>query len=157
MRAKQKAALEMVNLSQAQCRALLARHHVGRIAFTFHDAVDIEPIHYVYAGRQIVFRTAVGAKFDVLRHHPWVAFEVDEADGMFDWRSVVVHGTVYRLEPDLSKAEGAGFERAIRQLRTLLPETLRETDPVAFRTIVMRLYIDRMTGRASRTAKNRRK
>ena len=36
-------------LTREGCEALLAVSHVGRLAYTFHDRVDIEPIHYVYA------------------------------------------------------------------------------------------------------------
>ena len=36
-------------LTAAETDALLERNHVGRIAYSFHDRVDIEPIHYVYA------------------------------------------------------------------------------------------------------------
>jgi nitroimidazol reductase NimA-like FMN-containing flavoprotein (pyridoxamine 5'-phosphate oxidase superfamily) len=36
-------------LDQAEIESLLARNHVGRLAFTFHDHVDIEPVSYVYA------------------------------------------------------------------------------------------------------------
>ncbi|MEY2457594.1 MAG: hypothetical protein QOK06_2706, partial [Acidimicrobiaceae bacterium] len=31
-----------------ESQALLARNRVGRIAYSFHDRVDIEPVHYVY-------------------------------------------------------------------------------------------------------------
>ena len=61
--------------------ALLGAHHVGRIAFTFHDRVDIEPISYVYADGSIYGRTSPGTKLATVRHHPWVAFEVDEVEG----------------------------------------------------------------------------
>src|SRR5690349_15736001 len=77
-------------LPRDECDALLARNHVGRVAFSFHDRVDLEPVHYVYAEGWIHGRTAPGAKVAVLRHHPWVAFEVDEVEGLFDWQSVVV-------------------------------------------------------------------
>jgi nitroimidazol reductase NimA-like FMN-containing flavoprotein (pyridoxamine 5'-phosphate oxidase superfamily) len=136
-------------LTLDECHGILARHHVGRIAYVFHDRVDIEPIHFVYADGEIVFRTAPGSKFEVLRHHPWVAFEVDEVDGMFDWRSVVAHGTVYRLEHSGSRADVAAYRRAVSQLRSLVDGALRANDPVPFRDIVVRLYVDRLTGRAA--------
>lgn len=31
-----------------EAEALLTRNHVGRIAFSLHDRVDMEPLHYVY-------------------------------------------------------------------------------------------------------------
>ena len=117
----------------------------------FRNRVDLEPIHYVYAGDQIVFRTVRGSKFDVLRRHPWVAFEVDEVDGMFDWRSVVARGTVYRLEDRGTRAQRAAYRKAISRLRTLVRDTLRADDPVPFRDVVVALYVDALAGRLATT------
>src|SRR5215213_2929419 len=87
-------------LTPDECEALLVRNSVGRLAFSFHDRVDVEPTHYVYEDGWIYGRTSFGSKITPIRHSHWVAFEVDEADGVFDWRSVVVHGGLYFLDPD---------------------------------------------------------
>ena len=79
-------------LERDEIDALLARHNVGRIAYTFRDRVDVEPINYVYRDGWIYLRTGPGSKLTTLARHPWVAFEVDEVDGPFDWRSVVGRG-----------------------------------------------------------------
>jgi len=139
------------DLTQAQCRAMLARHNVGRLAYTFHDRVDVEPIGYVYVGGGLLFRTAPGSKLHTLAHHPWVALEIDEVEGVFDWRSVVAHGTVYILHDTGSDIEVSAYRAAVRSLRRLVPGTLGEGDPVPFRTVVAKLHIDRMTGRAARS------
>jgi len=34
-------------LDEEESQAILSRNHVGRIAYSFHDRDDIEPIHYV--------------------------------------------------------------------------------------------------------------
>jgi nitroimidazol reductase NimA-like FMN-containing flavoprotein (pyridoxamine 5'-phosphate oxidase superfamily) len=136
-------------MRRASCLALLKRHSVGRMAFSFRDRVDITPIHYVFAGDWLFARTSQGAKMTTLRHSPWVAFEVDEMDGIFDWRSVVVKGTVYAMEPDSSRAEVALWKRGVAQLRRLIPETATAADPVPFRSVVFGIHIDSMTGRSS--------
>jgi nitroimidazol reductase NimA-like FMN-containing flavoprotein (pyridoxamine 5'-phosphate oxidase superfamily) len=64
-------------LDRAECEALLSTQQVGRLAFTFRDRVDIEPMHDVYRDGCVYGRTQYGTKVDVLAHHPWVAFEVD--------------------------------------------------------------------------------
>ena len=68
----------------ADCLALLERHTVGRMAYSHRNRVDIAPIHYVYSDGWVFARTSGGAKMTTLRHVPWVAFEVDEIDGVFD-------------------------------------------------------------------------
>lgn len=135
------------DLTRDECEALLKKHHVARLAYTFHDRVDIEPIGYVRVNNALVFRTAPGSKLETLAHHPWVALEVDEAEGMFEWRSVVVHGTMYVLHAEGSDAEVRAYEAAVDALREFVPETLREGDPVPFRSVIMRLELDQLTGR----------
>src|SRR6185369_2839696 len=100
-------------LTRQECDALLSRNRIGRLAYSFHDKVDVEPIHYVYADGLLFFRTAPGAKATTLAHHPWVAFEVDEPHGLFEWRSVVVHGTVYAAHPSGSPSDRDVYQRAI--------------------------------------------
>lgn len=146
-------------MRRATCVALLQRHAVGRMAFSFHDRVDITPIHYVFADGWLFARTSHGAKLTTLRHSPWVAFEVDEVEGIFDWRSVVARGTAYAMRPDAGRVEAARWNRAVAQLRRLIPETATPIDPVPFRSVVFGIHIDSMTGRASssgRSAKARR-
>ena len=139
-------------LSRAESEAILQRNHVGRVAYTFHDRVDIEPVHYVYDAGWIYGRTAPGAKLVTIAHHPWAAFEVDEVEGLFDWRSVVVHGTVYVLANDdwSSTPESA---RAVALLRELLPSTLTNDDPTPFRTVLVRLSVSELTGREAATSR----
>ena len=138
-------------LDANEARAILARNHVARIAYTFHDRVDIEPISYVFAGGAIYMRTSPGSKLMTLAHMPWVAFEVDEVGGPFDWRSVVAHGTVYPLHEDGSLTERATYRLAVRQLRELVPQALDDDDPTPTRRVLLRLQPSELSGREART------
>jgi nitroimidazol reductase NimA-like FMN-containing flavoprotein (pyridoxamine 5'-phosphate oxidase superfamily) len=136
-------------LTRAECDEILARNHVGRVAFTFHDRVDIEPIHYVYADGWLHGRTAPGAKVAVLGHHPWIAFEVDEVEGLFDWRSVVVHGVVHLPDAEGSPADRAAYASTLAHVRELLPQALGAGDPAPTRILPFRIHVDDVTGRAA--------
>jgi nitroimidazol reductase NimA-like FMN-containing flavoprotein (pyridoxamine 5'-phosphate oxidase superfamily) len=138
------------SLADRDCRALLRRYHAGRLAFTFRDRVDIEPISYVLEGEWLYARTAPGTKLAKLRHHPWVAFEVDEIIGRFDWRSVVVHGTAYFLSA--GALDHRAYDKAIKLLRSIDPRALTHEDLIPERTTLFRIHIDSMTGRAASTA-----
>jgi nitroimidazol reductase NimA-like FMN-containing flavoprotein (pyridoxamine 5'-phosphate oxidase superfamily) len=137
-------------LSRRQCLAVLKRNGVGRIAYTFRDRVDIEPIGYVHDGSWLYGRTSRGAKLVQLKHNPWVAFEVDEIEGPFDWRSVVVHGTVYFLNPGGEEHED--FPRALRLFRRRDARVLGTDDPAPERTIFFRIHLDEVTGRMASSA-----
>lgn len=136
-------------LTATESRALLRSHTVGRLAFVNGGEVDIEPIHYVLAGQWLFGRTSRGAKRSSLARVPYVALEVDEVYGLFDWRSVVVHGTYYPLEPDGGRTARRTFARATRLLGALVPGTLTQSDPVPFRNVVFGIYIDRLEGRTA--------
>ena len=135
------------DLAREECEEILLRNNVGRLAFTLHDRVDIEPLHYVFDGGWIYGRTSSGAKLATIAHHRWVAFEVDEVKSLFDWRSVVVKGSFYLLEPDTPIHRDQGFNRGVELLRSVLAETLTADDPVPFRTSVFRIHLDEVRGR----------
>lgn len=133
-------------LDRAACEAILGRHSVGRLAFTAHNRVDIEPLHYVFIDGWIYGRTSPGRKIDAVLHQHHVAFEVDEVAGPFDWRSVVVHGGWYRME-SAPPAELPRWERGVEALRKLVPGSLTENDPVPFRAVVFCIHAAEISGR----------
>jgi nitroimidazol reductase NimA-like FMN-containing flavoprotein (pyridoxamine 5'-phosphate oxidase superfamily) len=136
-------------LSIEDARAFLATQQVGRVAYTFHDRVDIVPMHYMADGDWLYGRTSVGAKLATLAHHPWCAVEVDEIRGMYEWISVVVKGAFHLLSPD-----GAPdvYQHALALLRVLEPDAFRDDDPFAHRTVVFRIHLGEVTGRSARPA-----
>ena len=146
------ASLTIRDLDRATAEAILARNHVGRLAFNLERQVDIEPIGYVYAGGVINFRTSPGTKLEALRHQYAAAFEVDEIVGPFSWQSVVVHGTVYRVTPEGSAHDRKAYAEAREALERAYPGALGPADPAGFRTVILQLHIGTITGRAAGSA-----
>ena len=136
-------------LSRDEALDLLARNRVGRLAFSFHDRVDIEPISYVLSEDWLYARTSPGTKLTVVQHHPWVAFEVDEIRSRTDWRSVVVHGTIYFLDPH-SEADRADYNAAVRILRSADADALTSADATPQRQTLFRIHADEIIGRAAK-------
>lgn len=136
-------------LDRREIEEILARNNVGRLAFTLHDRVDIQPINYVFDAGWIYGRTSHGTKLSTIAHHRWVAFEVDEIEGLFQWRSVVVKGAFYLVEPDTSISQDPAFTRGIDLLRSLIPYTFTADDPTPFRNSVFRIHLDEVSGRAA--------
>ena len=134
-------------LDRDECIAILARNHVGRIAYAHANHVDIQPLHYVYDHGWLYGRTSFGSKLGVTGTTWWpVAFEVDEVEELFRWRSVVVHGGFYTLDDEV-EAQKEEWARGVELLRTLVPGTFTADDPVAFRTVVFRMAVQELTGR----------
>jgi len=136
-------------LTDEESRALLARNQVGRLAFAHRDRIDIEPIHYTYADGWLYGRTTPGAKLEAVSHDRWVAFEVDEIDARFDWRSVVVKGAVYLLRADGSEMERTQYATGVEMVRRVVPEAFTADDPLPERAILFRIHVDELTGRAA--------
>ena len=80
-------------LSEAQCHALLAQRHLGRIAVVQNGRPLIFPVNYIVDEAQVVFRTDQGTKLDVAARGSAIAFEVDGIDEAqrAGW-SVLLHG-----------------------------------------------------------------
>jgi uncharacterized protein len=137
-------------LTDDECRTLLARNNVGRIAFSFHDRVDIQPIHYAVSGDWLYGRTSRGGKYMALAHNPWCAFEVDEIRGLFDWESVVVKGRLELLDPELGSEDA--YEEGLRLMRAMVPGSFSAVDPVPDRLILFRIHLSEISGRSARPA-----
>jgi nitroimidazol reductase NimA-like FMN-containing flavoprotein (pyridoxamine 5'-phosphate oxidase superfamily) len=137
---------EFRKLENSEAHEFLSLQRVGRIAYAFHDHVDIEPVHYAFDGAWIFGRTSIGAKLSSLAHNPWCAFEVDEVHDVFDWTSVVVKGSLHLLDPETGADT---YLRALSMLRTIVPETFLAGDPVPNRTILFGIYANEVTGRTA--------
>lgn len=137
-------------LDRPSCERFLRKQHVGRIAYTFRNRVDIEPLHYVYSKGKIYGRTSVGTKISTIAHSHWVAFEVDDVREMFTWESVVVHGTFHILSDEGSDIDKAVWRGARAALKRLLPDSWTPRDPVPHRTILFQIHVEEMTGRRAR-------
>jgi nitroimidazol reductase NimA-like FMN-containing flavoprotein (pyridoxamine 5'-phosphate oxidase superfamily) len=139
------------SLDHGEIEAILARNHVGRIGYERSGRVEVQPIHYVYSDGWIYGRTSVGSKYEDLTKtaYRWwpVVFEVDEVEDLFNWRSVLVRGGFYLIDPVHAPNQQADWNRAVELLRTLVPETLRDRDPVPFRTAIFRISMQEATGR----------
>ena len=140
----------IVELSREAGLRLLAEHHIGRIAFTFRDRVDIEPISYVYADGWIWARTSPGTKLTTVSHHPFVAFEIDDIRSPSDWRSVVVHGTIYFIDPARGEEDRALHDQAVGHLRSIDADALTDDDSAPHRQQLFRIYVDEVTARSAR-------
>jgi nitroimidazol reductase NimA-like FMN-containing flavoprotein (pyridoxamine 5'-phosphate oxidase superfamily)/osmotically-inducible protein OsmY len=132
-------------LPASQGEKLLARNRVGRIAFTNQGRVNILPIHYRYDDGWIYGRTQPGGKLLLILRNRRVAFEVDEHVDVFDWRSVVAHGTFYIIEQSDKKV----YDRAVELLREIVPATMSAGDPTPSRTHFFRINVAELTGRSA--------
>jgi nitroimidazol reductase NimA-like FMN-containing flavoprotein (pyridoxamine 5'-phosphate oxidase superfamily) len=75
---KQQATSDLVELSETDCRKLLAEHTAGRIGFMTGDGPLILPVTYQYRNGSVIFRTSPVGPLAALVRRTSVAFEIDE-------------------------------------------------------------------------------
>ena len=134
-------------LSREEVEETINRNRVGRIAFSFHDRVDIQPIHYIYERGWLYGRTSEGEKIYTLKHNQWIAFEIDEVNDLFEWRSVVVHGSFWIIHPQGSPRAEELWAKAAKLVAQIVPGALTENDPVSFRHTLFRIAVGDAQGR----------
>jgi hypothetical protein len=130
---------------------VLTRNHVGRVAFLADARVEVRPVHYVYADGAIFGRTSYGMKYLSWLLRSDVVFEVDEVEGLLDWRSIVLRGTLSMLRPRGPSGEAFNYWNAVAAIRTVVPAAFTQRDPVPYRGAVFRIQPSEMTGRESRS------
>lgn len=137
---------EIRTLDERDIHAILARNIVGRIAFLRRGEIEIRPVSYVYSDDFIYLRSSSTSSLaDTDPSGRAVGFEVDEIHSTTRWSTVVVRGTLFRIEREKEHEE---WMRALGKLRRLMPEALRSQDPAAHRTEVFRILIRSATGRS---------
>jgi len=73
-------ASNFAELSDSECKELLAQHNAGRVGFMAPDGPQILPVTYQYRNGSVIFRTSpVGALSGLVRRTS-VAFEIDGID-----------------------------------------------------------------------------
>lgn len=143
-------------LSRQECESVLLRNNVGRIAYAVHDRVSIVPIHYVFVNGWIYGRTTSAGKLRQILRNRRIAFEVDEHSALFDWKSVIVHGPLYVVQPDSTQLTRSVYRTAVSVMRKLVPETLSDVDPIPFRDQLFRIRAVDISGRAAEPVGGRR-
>lgn len=141
------AAVSFSALTRSACEQLLGRNNVGRLAYVKDGEPRIIPVHYVYRTRSLYGRTSPGSELGrAAREGDPVAFEVDEVDDLFNWRSVIVRGRMLLLPPE-SGARQSERGRALGILRTLIEGTFGDDDPTPHRTHIFRIPLEALSGK----------
>jgi uncharacterized protein len=137
------------NLTEREMTFILARNCVGRIAYQGDGRVELVPVHYAYVEGGVVGRTSLGTKYLSWLTRDQIILGVDEIDGLFEWRSVLVRGTVRILRPRGSVQERAAYAEAVSAIGSIIPGAFTERDPTPYRSAVFAIAPVQMTGRTA--------
>jgi len=136
-------------MTERECRAMLARRHVARLACARNNQPYIVPIHVDLDGEFLYGFAVLGQKIEWMRQNPLVCLEIDELTTDWQWASVVVFGHYEEL-PHTSEYEG---ERSVaerlfqRHPAWWEPASIPIGAHEQHTPIVFRIRISRETGR----------
>jgi uncharacterized protein len=141
-------------LTEDECRDILKRTNLARLACSRHDQPYIVPVHFDFDEEWFYSFSTLGQKIDWMRANPKVCVEVDDITDKSHWTTVVAFGRYQELTDSLAHF---GARNRARELFEKRPEwwlpgagkLMSSEHPIP---VVYRIRINRMTGRrAART------
>jgi len=136
-------------LTDRECRAILERTNLARLACARNNQPYIVPVHVDFYDHSLYGFAVMGQKIEWMRQNPLVCLEIDELTTHEQWATVVVFGRYEEL-PDLpayeyyrSVAEGLFQKHPVWWEPGSVPLVAHRPLP----RILFRILISRMTGR----------
>lgn len=136
-------------LREDECRALLRRAHLARLACSRHDQAYIVPISVHYDEQYLYAFSTHGQKIDWMRANPKVCVEVEEVADNSHWTTVLVFGRYQELtdSPDDRQARDRARQLFEQRPGFWLPAAAKLSSAEHPIAVVYRICIDRLTGR----------
>jgi uncharacterized protein len=136
-------------MTEQECRAMLARGNLARLACARNNQPYVVPIHVDLDDEFLYGYATLGQKVEWMRQNPLVCLEMDELTSHGQWASVVVFGQYEEL-PDTP-----GFEYSRRVAEHLFQRHPSWWEPAWIPVatheqrapVVYRIRIGRVTGR----------
>jgi uncharacterized protein len=136
-------------ISDQECRAVLARVPVARLGCALDNQPYVVPIHFAYDGQYIYVFSTVGKKIEWMRANPKVCIQTDiHSEG--EWVSVIVNGRYEELTEPRYTAERKHANALLAQrydwwLNALAHRRMTLGDS-SIEPLFFRIHIDSMTG-----------
>jgi hypothetical protein len=136
-------------LTRAECKDLLSRASIGRLACVQDDQPYVVPISLAFDGTDLYSFSTAGQKIQWMRANPRVEVEVDEIVDPLQWITVVVFGRYEEITRSAEhKAARAHAEEVLARRPTFwLPGSARTPVREPISPVIYRIAIASMTGR----------
>jgi len=100
----------MTDLTANAIERILRNNYIGHLSYLWQGKPYLIPITYYYdwTDKTIISYTSEGHKINALRENSSATIQVEAIQSIFNWESVMVHGTFEELE-------GSSAEKKLRQ------------------------------------------
>lgn len=142
--------MRIVEISPDDCKELLSRAFVGRLACALENQPYVVPVCFSYEPEVLYVFSTVGKKIKWMRQNPNVCLQTDEIRDRSDWTSVVVTGTYLELrEPQYADEKQQARKRLAKisdWWHTPLAGRREQTSDLAIEPVFFRINIASMSG-----------
>jgi uncharacterized protein len=139
--------MTIVDLSHDECKELLNRVSVGRLACSLENQPYIVPVCFAYEPEYLYVFSTVGQKIEWMRQNPKVCLQADEIRSRSSWTSVLVNGTYVELrEPAEKEHARERLAQYSEWWRTPLAERRERTSDLSIEPVFFRIDIGSMNG-----------
>jgi len=143
--------MQINELTRDQCREVLSRSELGRLACARFDQPYVVPIHFSFdPARNCVYAfSTVGQKVEWMRENPKVCLAVDEIHDKAAWTTVLAFGRYEELHRTPEEGEARSRAEALfaKRYEWWLPAAAKIAGREHHEMVVYRIQIDRLTGR----------
>lgn len=145
-------------LAPHEIEEVLRHEVVGRIGAHAEGRTYVVPTSYAYEEGAVYAHTADGLKLRMMRANPRLCFEVDHADDLGNWRSVVAWGRFEELHgPDADRAMALLLAKllplAVTSETSIPPKSLtrqHRAQEEGLPAVVYRIVLEEKSGRFER-------
>jgi nitroimidazol reductase NimA-like FMN-containing flavoprotein (pyridoxamine 5'-phosphate oxidase superfamily) len=138
-------------LTPEECRDVLSRSDVARLACARNDQPYVVPISFSYdaASYSLFSFSAVGKKVNWMRENAKVCLEVDEIADRFHWTTVVIFGRYQEIgdSPEQKDFHHRALHLFQQRKEWWLPGGARTEQHQPHAIVLYRIQIDSLTGR----------
>ncbi len=142
--------MQIDELNDSECREILSRISIARLACSLNDQPYVIPIGIAYDADHIYAFSTLGQKIKWMRSNPKVCVQADEIRSYTDWVSVIANGEFQEL-PEPQFEDERNHARKLMQQRhhwwlNAMAErrvSLRDED---IKPLFFRIHINSVTG-----------
>lgn len=142
--------MRIVEMSPDECKELLSRVSVGRLACALENQPYVVPVCFSYEPECLYVFSTLGQKIKWMRQNPKVCLQSDEITDRSNWMSVVVNGKYLELREPQYTAEKQQARRRLAKLsdwwHTPLAGRREQNSDLAIEPVFFRIEIVSMTG-----------
>lgn len=142
--------MRIVEISQEECKELLNRVSVGRLACSLDNQPYVVPVCFAYEPQCLYVFSTFGQKIKWMRQNPNVCLQTDEIASRSNWTSVVVNGNYLELSEPQYIAEKEHARKRLAHYSewwsTPLAERREHTDDLSVEPVFFRIDITSMSG-----------